>query len=87
MTSETNSPLRVYALIALLAFACTSKIVTANKFYRPLLRNERQRTTFLTNKPKNYGEIYHQARTLDTEVWAILPCLREHSIEWQQPVC
>ena len=50
MKSETNSPLRVYALIALLAFACTSKIVSANKFYRPLLRNERQRTTFLTNK-------------------------------------
>ena len=87
MKSEAMCPLRVYALIALLAFACTSKIVSANKFYRPLLRNERQRTTFLTNKPKNYGEIYYQARTLDVEVWAILPCLREHSIEWQQPVC
>ena len=87
MNSETMCPLRVYALIALLAFACSSKIVSANKFYRPLLRNERQRTTFLTNKPKKYGEIYYQARTLDVEVWAILPCLREHSIEWQQPVC
>ena len=50
MNSETNSPLRVYALIALLAFACTSKIVSANKFYRPLLRNERQRTKLLTIK-------------------------------------
>ena len=50
MKSETNCPLRVYSLIVLLAFACTSKIVSANKFYRPLLRNERQRTTFLTNK-------------------------------------
>ena len=87
MKSEAMCPLRVYALIALLAFACTSKNVSANKFYRPLLRNERQRTTFLTNKPKKYGEIYYQARTLDAEVWAILPCLREHSIEWQQPVC
>ena len=87
MNSGTTCLLRVYALIALLAFACTSKIVSANKFYRPLLRNERQRTTFLTNKPKIYGEIYYQARTLDVEVWAILPCLREHSIEWQQPVC
>ena len=50
MNSETMCPLRVYALIALLAFACSCKIVSANKFYRPLLRNERQRTKFLTNK-------------------------------------
>ena len=32
MKSETNCPLRVYSLIALLAFACTSIIVSANKF-------------------------------------------------------
>lgn len=32
MISETTCPLRVYALIALLEFACTSKIVSANKF-------------------------------------------------------
>lgn len=55
MKSEAMCPLRVYALIALLAFACTSKIVSANKFYRPLLRNERQRTTFLTNNLRNMG--------------------------------
>ena len=32
MNPETTCPLRVYALIALLEFACTSKIVSANRF-------------------------------------------------------
>ena len=32
MNPETTCPLRVYALIALLAFACTSIIVSANRF-------------------------------------------------------
>lgn len=31
MNSETTCPLRVNALIALLEFACTSKIVSANR--------------------------------------------------------
>ena len=42
MISGTTCLLRVDALIALLVFACTDKIVSANKFYRPPLMSERQ---------------------------------------------